>query len=342
MVYGWLPEEGLLYLGVEGRTEWPAAEIARAGPENIRTLVLSGNSLTRIPGAELAKLTKLEGLGLSNNLLTALPPEISRLAALQHLQVHGNPVVDSWPEPVRRAVNENSNGQVQCAAVVPYLRSLAAPARAPAPRTVPPAPQPPAPPPLRLQVRASPFVFALQPRDAGRSGSRRGRSPAPGGFAGQLEAAAARLREEARAAALAEARAEALAGSGRLAEAEAARLRAEERAAQAQERLSLYEAGSAAATPGGGSWGEAELAAAAERLQAATRRVEELRIAARAAALNQFECPVCWDEKERGERRLLHPCGHVVCAACVQRLAGGAGTCPICREPFGGSVLIFD
>eukprot|EP00741_Cyanophora_paradoxa_P013691 tig00020704_g13217.t2 len=86
----------------------------------------------------------------------------------------------------------------------------------------------------------------------------------------------------------------------------------------------------------GRPWGEAELAAAAERLKAALARVEELRIAARAAALNRFECPVCLHEKERGERRLLHPCGHVVCAACVQRLAGGAGTCPIWREPFGG------
>eukprot|EP00741_Cyanophora_paradoxa_P010315 tig00020528_g9984.t1 len=67
----------------------------------------------------LAKLTRgpnLEVLWMARNRLTALPPEIGRLAALQELR---------------------------CAAVVPYLRSLPAhapaPVAAPAPRPAPPA-----------------------------------------------------------------------------------------------------------------------------------------------------------------------------------------------------------
>eukprot|EP00741_Cyanophora_paradoxa_P015982 tig00000042_g15428.t1 len=243
---GWEPKEGKLDLKGELRTEWPAAEIARVGPENIFVLDLSKNRLTGIPGAELAKLTNLERLFLSGNLLTALPleigrlaalswldvsnnqltalppeigclatlhqlvasrnhlmslpsetgalaalevlnvshnrltslppeigrldalqslgvtdnqltslpPEIGRLAALRLLYAHGNPVVDSWPEPVRCAVNDNSDvscrdasavsGKAQLAAVVPYLRSLLAPEAAPA-TDAPHAPSPPAP-----------------------------------------------------------------------------------------------------------------------------------------------------------------------------------------------------
>eukprot|EP00741_Cyanophora_paradoxa_P002331 tig00000600_g2261.t1 len=216
---GWIPAEGKLDLEKEGRTEWPAAEIAAAGPHNIRELNLSGNKLTRISGTELAKLTNLEKLYMMNNQLTALPPEIGclvdlralrvsgnqltalppeigrlaaleelwaennqltalppeigrlaalkslavssnrltamppetgRLAALQKLWVHSNPVVDSWPERVRSAASRNRDGLAQCAAVLPYFRSLSAPAPAPAP-SAPPAPTPagPVPAPAR-------------------------------------------------------------------------------------------------------------------------------------------------------------------------------------------------
>eukprot|EP00741_Cyanophora_paradoxa_P004883 tig00000841_g4738.t1 len=166
---GWIPAEGKLDLGWEGREEWPAAEIAAAGPENIRWLRLDGNRLTRIPGAELAKLTNLEKLWLQSNQLTALPPEIGRLSALQVLDVSFNQLtalppeigrlaalqtlyvgdnqltalppeigrlaalqqlwvqqLESWPEPVRRAVNENrSDGKAH--------PPRPAPARAPPP-----------------------------------------------------------------------------------------------------------------------------------------------------------------------------------------------------------------
>eukprot|EP00741_Cyanophora_paradoxa_P004871 tig00000841_g4726.t1 len=86
----WIPAEGKLDLGGKDREEWPAAEIAAAGPENIRWLELGENKLTRIPGAELAKLTNLEWLWLTNNRLTDLPPEIGRLAALRWLNVQSN------------------------------------------------------------------------------------------------------------------------------------------------------------------------------------------------------------------------------------------------------------
>eukprot|EP00741_Cyanophora_paradoxa_P015981 tig00000042_g15427.t1 len=204
---GWFPWEGRLDLGAEGRTEWPTAEIARLGPENIRVLDLGNNELTSIPGAELAKLTNLTGLGLTNNRLTALPPEIGclaalqalgvgynrltalppeigclealhtlwansnrltalppevgRLPALQTLYVDHNPVVDSWPKSVRRAVNANrDDGGAQCAAVVPYLRSLTAPSAAPAAAAPEPSPPPPHAAPPRPAVPASVFPAA--------------------------------------------------------------------------------------------------------------------------------------------------------------------------------------
>eukprot|EP00741_Cyanophora_paradoxa_P013694 tig00020704_g13220.t1 len=230
---GWIPAEGKLDLAgdPEGRTEWPAAEIARAGPENIRVLDLDGNKLTRIPGAKLAKLTNLETLWLQcnqlmelppetgrlanlkelyvrDNRLTALPPELGRLAALEQLYVERNPVVDSWPEPVRRAV----------IAAPGNARSLRPACLAPPRRSSLPGSRPPSNLPARAAAGAAPDCPL--PLEA---------------VAGQLEAAAARLREEARAAALAEARAAALA-------AERAEARAELEAAARRERQAAAEA----------------------------------------------------------------------------------------------------
>eukprot|EP00741_Cyanophora_paradoxa_P001954 tig00000532_g1893.t1 len=111
----WIPAEGKLDLGGKDREEWPAAEIAAAGPENIRWLELWGNELTSIPGAELAKLTNLEWLWLSNNRLTALPPEIGRLTALRWLNVQGNQLTALPPEIGRLAALQElyvSNNQL--------------------------------------------------------------------------------------------------------------------------------------------------------------------------------------------------------------------------------------
>eukprot|EP00741_Cyanophora_paradoxa_P008714 tig00001371_g8436.t1 len=94
----WDPEEGVLNMDEERRTEWPAAEIAEAGPENIKDLDLSGNKLTSIPGAELAKLTSLEVLNLIDNELTALPAEIGRLAALRVIYLSYNQLTALPPE----------------------------------------------------------------------------------------------------------------------------------------------------------------------------------------------------------------------------------------------------
>eukprot|EP00741_Cyanophora_paradoxa_P011498 tig00020557_g11108.t1 len=61
------------------------------------------------------------------------------------------------------------------------------------------------------------------------------------------------------------------------------------RVEELRRRAALYEGGAEA---GGRPWGEAELEAAAERLKAAAKRVEDLRIKTRAAALAAtFECP---------------------------------------------------
>eukprot|EP00741_Cyanophora_paradoxa_P005713 tig00000903_g5537.t1 len=130
------------------------------------------------------------------------------------------------------------------------------------------------------------------------------------------------------------------------------------RQAELEGRLALYEGG---AGPSGQQWGEAELEAAADRLKAAAGRVEELRmqrrIEALAAALAEaraaplaeerasalaatFECPICFKRKDRGERRALHPCGHVLCATCTPRVTDRE--CPKCRGSITGFSPVFD
>eukprot|EP00741_Cyanophora_paradoxa_P002351 tig00000600_g2281.t1 len=119
----------------------------------LKELRVSGNKLAALP-PEIGRLTALKQLYAHSNQLTALPLEIGRLGALELLRADGNPVVDSWPEPVRRTVNDNkgpwgsddaaaASGKAQCTAVVPYLRSLSAPAPAalpaPSPDFCPPA-----------------------------------------------------------------------------------------------------------------------------------------------------------------------------------------------------------
>eukprot|EP00741_Cyanophora_paradoxa_P020675 tig00021290_g19956.t1 len=123
----WISTEGRLSLANEGRTEWPTAKIAAAGPENIRVLDLSRNQLTSIPGAELAKLTNLEVLRLDNNKLTALPPEIGRLATLKELYVRDNQLTVLPPEIGRLAALEAlSVIDNKLAALPPEIGRLAA------------------------------------------------------------------------------------------------------------------------------------------------------------------------------------------------------------------------
>eukprot|EP00741_Cyanophora_paradoxa_P001945 tig00000532_g1884.t1 len=120
---GWIPAEGRLDLEKEGRTEWPAAEIAAAGPANIR--------LTALP-PEIGRLAALHTLDVSGNQLAALPPEIGRLAALH---ADGNPFT-AMPELLKKK---------NTAERLAYLRSLPAPAPAPAPAARPAAPAAPRP-----------------------------------------------------------------------------------------------------------------------------------------------------------------------------------------------------
>eukprot|EP00741_Cyanophora_paradoxa_P020673 tig00021289_g19954.t1 len=129
-VMQWSRLKGRLSLANEGRTEWPTAKIAAAGPENIRVLDLSRNQLTSIPGAELAKLTNLEVLRLDNNKLTALPPEIGRLATLKELyalSVIDNKLAALPPEIGRlAALKELGVSGNQLTALPPEIGCLAA------------------------------------------------------------------------------------------------------------------------------------------------------------------------------------------------------------------------
>eukprot|EP00741_Cyanophora_paradoxa_P009888 tig00001704_g9578.t1 len=95
---GWIASAATLDLDEERRDKWPLAEIARAGPANIRELYLSNNRLESIPGAELAKLTSLEKLFLGGNILRGLPPAIGQLANLQVLFLKSNQLTSLPPE----------------------------------------------------------------------------------------------------------------------------------------------------------------------------------------------------------------------------------------------------
>jgi Leucine rich repeat len=68
---------------------------ALRGQEN--SLDLSGNQLTALP-PEVGRLTALQRLDLGKNQLTALPPEIGQLTALQRLELGGNRLTALPPE----------------------------------------------------------------------------------------------------------------------------------------------------------------------------------------------------------------------------------------------------
>eukprot|EP00741_Cyanophora_paradoxa_P014275 tig00020780_g13767.t1 len=111
-----LRDQGRLYLGHKGYTEWPAAAIDAAGPADVRVLWLAGNKITAIPGAQLAKLVNLEKLDVSCNLLETLPIELGRLERLRTLICHRNPF-GALPEAGRPRGTEDSNDTLQ------YMRS---------------------------------------------------------------------------------------------------------------------------------------------------------------------------------------------------------------------------
>ena len=67
-------------------------EEALETPEQITTLVLSGQELTRVPAKIWKKLTKLEFLDLSHNQIKKLPEGLSNLVELRRLQLSFNEI----------------------------------------------------------------------------------------------------------------------------------------------------------------------------------------------------------------------------------------------------------
>eukprot|EP00741_Cyanophora_paradoxa_P005689 tig00000903_g5516.t1 len=400
MEKGWIAGKGKLDLSGDGRTTWPTEEIKRAGPANIRVLNLGRNKLTSIPGAELAKLTNLEELDLCFNQLTAIPPEIGRLAALRKLRLGNNQELDMAfnqlttlaPEIGQLAnlqkLNLCGNGLETLPPELGRLANL-----------------------TELEVGGN--QLATLPAEIGQLAALRqldvsfNRLTALPPAIGQLASLRSLVVEEnplttmperarkSGAAALVYLRSLAVQRS-QLAELEKERAEhvyrlvkmkmeadtlkwgmkdkaelqktleatrqkdkrlglSERRQAELELLLVLYEG---KAAPNDQQWGEAELEAAAERLKAAAKRVEELRIEARAAALveervkrrrlegpSTYECPICCEEQDPKERRLLTNCGHVICATCAQKTLAtkdGAKVCPTCRKPVTGVSPIFD
>eukprot|EP00741_Cyanophora_paradoxa_P002894 tig00000654_g2808.t1 len=139
---GWNAAEGVLDLQFQGLKEWPSAQIAAAGHEQIRKLDLDHNEIKSIPGNELARLVNLRELHLQNNLLVSLPPEIGRLTALVWLQLRANQLSSLPPEigrlPNLRAFSCRPNpltdlppaARESNESVLAYLREAAAAAAA--------------------------------------------------------------------------------------------------------------------------------------------------------------------------------------------------------------------
>ncbi|MBD2611264.1 leucine-rich repeat domain-containing protein [Nostoc punctiforme FACHB-252] len=74
--------------------------IEKAARDNVTTLDLSGNSLTRLL-PEIVQLTNLQTLSLSSNQLSSLPPEIVQLTNLQSLILSNNQLSSLPPEVVQ-------------------------------------------------------------------------------------------------------------------------------------------------------------------------------------------------------------------------------------------------
>ncbi len=95
-----------LILSGRGLTGSLKAEVAQL--TELETLDMSNNSLTGIP-AEVGQLSKLKVLNLSNNMFTGLPAELGNLQNLQTLNLTGNNYTEADLETIRTQLPADVN-----------------------------------------------------------------------------------------------------------------------------------------------------------------------------------------------------------------------------------------
>ncbi|VFR01107.1 unnamed protein product [Cuscuta campestris] len=59
-------------------------------------------------------------------------------------------------------------------------------------------------------------------------------------------------------------------------------------------------------------------------------------------AISHKACPICLCEIEPGRAGFLPLCRHAFCAGCIRRWSGYKRVCPLCKAPFGSSLLVID
>lgn len=47
-----------------------------------------------------------------------------------------------------------------------------------------------------------------------------------------------------------------------------------------------------------------------------------------------FECPVCIEEVQEGDLRILKKCKHMFCSFCIEKWFSTKSTCPLCRKEY--------
>lgn len=103
-----LAELKILNLSYNDIIEFPEGAARRM--VKLTDLYLSGNQLSSLPADELENLKSLKLLYLNNNKLTSLPAELSKLKALQHLDVGSNLLkynIANWPYDWNWCWNKN-------------------------------------------------------------------------------------------------------------------------------------------------------------------------------------------------------------------------------------------